>query len=133
MFSWASSLHCECYRLNWVYWSFVGSFQHRKSIKQLLCAKIIIIIFHETTWYRRYRSLSTNPPNYYISRSRSHSRTVYLSLCVFFSRTIHICIVKNLNPPKTFRLFDHLCLLPTRTILSFRLPDSGWFRMCLAI
>lgn len=26
--------------------------QHRKSIKQLLCAEIIIIIFHETTWYR---------------------------------------------------------------------------------
>lgn len=39
----------------------------------------------------------------------------FIFLCVFsfFLSTIHICIVKNLNPPKTFRLFDHLCLLPT--------------------
>lgn len=72
----------------------VVSLKHRKSIKQLLCAEIIIIIFHETTWYRRSYTV-------FERFCRHHHRPCCLKQCTH----THM-YEKNSNPVKTIRLFN---------------------------
>lgn len=82
-------------------WSFT---QHRKSIKQLLCAEIIIIIFHEN-------HLIPSLHCYCCCCCRRRRLLPSSSSTGFGHTTSHM---KHLNPTKTIRLFRHLSLLPPK-------------------